>query len=142
MFKKISTLAVTLFCISIQSAALADYTVTTSQPLQNYYQTNPYYNTSQNLYQNPYQYNYQNTCQYPNQYQNQYQNTYGYSPYGQSTYGYSPYSNNGYVYPNTMNQLPYSLANTALSTAAGSGMKGQIIRSVGQNILGTLLRGY
>lgn len=132
MSKLILTLTIIFCAISIQTKCLADYTVTTQEPIQtgyynNYPVANPsinssYYAPGQNVnqvnYPNPYQ------CQYPNSYQ--YQNPYAYNGYG---YGYPT----GAAYP---------LINSGLTGLGATGAKGQIIRNIGQNVLFKLLRGY
>lgn len=137
-----------LLGLSVQSAVLA-YTVTTVEPLPNYYQnySQSYpqnssqqdvqsYLQSQNANQNNYQ------AQYPNPYANPYVNPYTnqyQSPY-QTGYQYPYRLNNGYA-QQSINQVPYSIVNSTLGATTGN-VKQQILRSVGKRALYSLMGGY
>lgn len=133
MYKIISILSVIICCVFVQVASFADYSVTTSEPLQpsfygnypnNIYANNPYYVNPQNINANGYGVQYSN----PYQYQSNYTNPYGYRNYGYST--------------QPIAQIPYSLLNQGTANYAGGGIKNQIIRNIGQNVLYSMMRGY
>jgi len=146
MSKIIPILMILCCAVFVQTASLADYTVTTEEPLQpNYYTNysnynqgvNPYYSQAQGVNQ-PY-YQVQNSSQYPNQYINPYTNPYA-NQYQNSCrypsgYGYGNYGN-------SVSQAPFSILNPVLSNTANSGVKSQIARSVGRNLLYSMMRGY
>lgn len=79
---------------------------------QGQYPNNNYYNQPLSQYNNPYQYR-------PNPYA-------GYNNYGYAT---TPYSTVG----STLG---------GLSTLGGAGVKNQIIRNIGQNVIYSMMRGY
>lgn len=113
--QKTALILIIIFCgISAQAYSWSNIL----NPMQNNY---PYY--SQNINQNPYQ------TPYPNQYQTQYQNSYTY----QNPYTYNNYAYNGY---NTVNsQIPYSAINSNPYYYQNNGIRNQVIRNVGQNLL-------
>lgn len=125
MSKKILTLIILLYAVFVPSIALADYTVTTQQPLQpNYYQNYqqpnvPYYVNGQNINQDG--------VQYVNPYQ------------AQNGYQYNGYPNYGYA-PQSINPLPHSLLNSALPYSGTNGVKQQILRGIGRNIIYSMMR--
>lgn len=125
MKKGLLAFVITGCIVSIGAAALADYTVTTQEllPPNVYSPYNvPCYGYPQNV----------NQGYYVNQNQQVQYNPYNYrNPYGYRNYGYIPPQ---------ISQLPYSTTDTTTTTA--NGIKNQIIRNIGQNILYSKLGGY
>lgn len=123
MYKNILILMSLLYTTSVQSIALADYTVTAVQPyVPNNYQNYSYPSYGQNIYQD--------NVQYSNPYQAQCQSNYQY-PNGYTNYGYMP---------SYTNPLPYSILNSAFPYSGTNGVKQQIIRNIGRNIIYSMMR--
>lgn len=115
MQKIILILTIIFLYSSVVEKAMADYSFSTVNPVQQPVYSDYYSNSNypSQVIRHTYSNNVYPQCQYP----------YGYQ-YG---YGYNPYAN------------PYSLINSGVLGLTNNGAKGQIIRNIGQNILYSLM---